>query len=125
MIINGKEFEKIASGKASLTLAEKYGFKNITYDELEKLAKQKNKKALAIYKEIGQNLGIGLLNVSYIFDPDAIILGGGFAEVPFYWKTMLKTLHKKDIANRKIKVLKAKLKDDAGLVGASLLDYSH
>jgi hypothetical protein len=56
-----------------------------------------------------------------VFDPEAVILGGGFASVPFYWKTMLKTLHDSDVAKRKIKVIKAKLGDNAGLIGAALI----
>ncbi|MBI2452119.1 ROK family protein [Candidatus Pacearchaeota archaeon] len=121
MLVNGKELEKIASGKASEKIAGKYGFRNINSFKLEELAKNGNKKAISVYKEIGKNLGIGLLNLSYVFDPEIIILAGGFAKVKFFWPAMLEFLHKNDLAKRNIKVVHAKLGDDAGLVGAGLL----
>ncbi len=121
MLIESKEFEKIASGSASVRLANEFGFKNITSFELELLAKQKNKKAIEVYKEIGRCLGIGILNIIYLLDPEIVILGGGFSKVEFIWPEMIKTIHQKDIAKRNIKVVRAKLGDDAGLIGAALL----
>ncbi len=50
---------------------------------MQELAKKGNKKALKVYEEIGHNLGIGLLNISYVLDPEIIILGGSFGKVKF------------------------------------------
>jgi len=120
MLIEGKRFEEIASGPASVRLARQKGIKGDSF-KIEELAKKGNKKAISVYDEIGRRLGIGLLNISYIYDPEIIILGGGFAKVKFIWKNMLKTLYNSDMAKRKIPVRHAKLSDDAGLIGAALL----
>lgn len=120
-ILCNDEFEHLASGKASERLAKKYGFKNISIYKVQELAKKGNKRALVVYNEIGKNLGIGLLNISYLIDPEIIILGGGFSKVKLYWPTMFKTLHEKDLLKRKIPVVEAKFGDDAGLIGAGLL----
>jgi predicted NBD/HSP70 family sugar kinase len=124
MIIEGKHLENLASGPATEKLAKKHGLKANTF-ELEALARNGNKKALAIYNKIGKYLGIGLLNLAYLIDPEIIILGGGFANVKFIYPEAIKVLHEGDWANRKIPVKQAKLKDDAGLIGAALLRKEH
>ncbi|PIN95690.1 hypothetical protein COU56_00790 [Candidatus Pacearchaeota archaeon CG10_big_fil_rev_8_21_14_0_10_31_9] len=104
MLINGKIFEKIASGK--------------TYNE--KMKNSLNEKQ-SIINEISNNLAVGILNISYILDPEVIILGGGFSNFKGLIKKTEKVFHKSDIIRRKIPVVHAKLKDDTGLVGAALL----
>jgi glucokinase len=121
MIVEGKHLENICSGPATLKYAKKQGLNISDTFELEDLAKRGNKKALAVYNHIGKRLGQGLLNLAYILDPKIIILGGGFANVKFLYKPAIEFLHKEDWANRKIPVKHAKLKDDAGLIGAALL----
>jgi len=121
MIINGKHLEQIASGPASVKLARKYKLNFKDTHELESLASKGNKTAIKVYNEIGKNLGTGLLNIAYLFDPEIIILGGGFANVKFIYPEARRVLHKGDWAKRKIPLLHAKLKDEAGLIGAGLL----
>ena len=114
-------FEHLASGDASVALAHKQGFKNITSLELEHLANKGNKKAKEVYNKIGENLGIGLANISYILDPDAILLGGGFSRVKHIYAPAQKALNKFYNITPKPKLLKARFGDDAGLIGAALL----
>ena len=103
MLIKGKMFEKIASGKY--------------YQELLNKNHNKNK----IINEISENLAIGILNVSYILDPEIIILGGGFSELKGLVKKVKEKFNNKNIIKRNIPVIHAKLGDNAGLIGASLL----
>lgn len=42
-------------------------------------AKTGDELALAIFKEVGQKLGLALANIAAIFDPEAIFLAGGLA----------------------------------------------
>ena len=121
MILDGELFENIASGRASINQARKAGFKNITEKELESLVHKGNKKALKIYKRIGKYLGIGILNASYILDPEIVIIGGGFSKSRHIYSTTRETVHKNDKIKRNIKIVRAKLGDEAGLIGAALL----
>ncbi|MBS3099180.1 ROK family protein [Candidatus Pacearchaeota archaeon] len=121
MIINGKHLEQLASGPASVQLAKSKDLKVKDTFELQALAKKGNKTALAVYSEVGRHIGVGMLNVAYILDPEIILLGGGFANVPYIYSSAKKALWEGDWANRKIPVMQAKLKDDAGLIGAGLL----
>jgi len=121
MIIDGKHLEDRASGTATLKLAKSKGLKIKNTFELEALAKKGNKKAKETYEIVGKYLGAGLLDLAYLLDPEVIILGGGFANVKAIYKPAIKILHEEDWAKRKIPVKHAKLKDDAGLIGAALL----
>lgn len=69
-------------------------------------------------------LGVGLAAVANIFDPDAIILGGGVAEAGAEFikriEQVVRQYTLKPIA-RELKVIKAELNLDAGIVGAIIL----
>ncbi len=118
---NNTIFEHLASGTASVNLAHKSGFPNISSLDLEHKADAGNKKAIGIYKKVGEYLGTGMANFAYIFDPDAIILGGGFTRVKHIHEPAQKTLEKLYTISPKPKILKAKFGDDAGLIGAATL----
>ncbi|MEK6818929.1 MAG: ROK family protein [Nanoarchaeota archaeon] len=120
-----KIFEHLASGNASLKIAEKLGFKKITSLELEELAKKGNKKAISVYNQVGFYLGIGLADLSYALSPDAFVIGGGFSRVKFIFPEAIKTLNSSYHISPKPKLVKAKFGDDAGLIGASLLTKSN
>lgn len=48
--------------------------------DVQHQAEAGNKKAIMIYRELGRNLGIALANLTNIFDPELIILGGGISQ---------------------------------------------
>lgn len=121
MIICNDIFEHLASGNASVKIAHESGLKNITSLELEERANKKDKKALKVYDEVGYYLGVGVVNLSYIFDPDIFIFGGGFSRVKYIYPNTIKTLNSLYNINPKPKIVKARFGDDAGLIGAALL----
>lgn len=120
-LIYNQRLETLASGPASLEIAKKYGFEKITSLELEKEANEGNLKARNVYREIGHYIGTSILNFSYILDPEIIILGGGFAKVKHIYPEIFRILEEEDMIPRKLRVVHAKLSDDAGLIGAALL----
>ena len=121
MLFGGKKLEKLASGPAATEMAKKIGLGNLNNQQLKLLADQGNQQALLIFKTIGEYLGVGLLNASYILDPEIIIVGGGFSHIPYVLASANKVLKEKDVIQRNIKIVRAKLGDDAGLIGAALL----
>lgn len=121
MIIEGKILEHLCSGPGTAKLAKKYGLKDTNTYLLKILADKGNKQAIKTFKESGKYLGIGLLNFAYIFDPEIIIVGGGLANVPYILKEAQRVLREEDKIQRNIRLIKAKLGDDAGLIGASIL----
>lgn len=76
------------------------------------------------FNEIGRDLGIAFANIVNIIDPEAIIIGGGAVEssdlfLPKVKKVMREYIHSPEA--KKIKLLKGKLGEHAGAIGAALL----
>ncbi|MFC1704860.1 ROK family protein [Nanoarchaeota archaeon] len=92
--------------------------------ELFELAEQGNKKAIKVWKETGFYLGVGIANFINIFDPEVIVLGGNIANAwKFFHKDMIATIKKRALI-KDTKVLKSKLGEDAGILGAASLCFS-
>ena len=83
----------------------------------------KNKKVEKLVDEYINNVAIGISNIINIFEPEAISFGGSFS---YYEDIFLERLSKKlneYIFNKdsKVKLISAKLKNDAGIIGAAEL----
>jgi glucokinase len=116
-----KIFEYWASGNASIRMAHETGMNGTTSFELEERANKGEKKAKAVYDKVGHYLGMGIANLVYIFDPELVIIGGGFSRVKHIYPSMEKSFRKFYTLNPKPKIVKAQFGDDAGLIGAGLL----
>lgn len=109
-------FEEYVTTRA---LQRSYG-KQISAKEIAYRAMKKDKKAKQAYEEMGRNLGCGLVNLTNIFDPEIIIIGGGIAKgYKLFEKEMMKTVKERQML--KTKITKTKL-EDPGIIGASLLE---
>ncbi len=124
-IQDGKIFEYWASGSASVRLAREAGMNEITSLELEHKADAGDKSARGIYDKVGYYLGLGIANLVYLFDPEVVVIGGGFSRVRHIYPTMEKTFRELYGLNPKPRIVKAKFGDDAGLIGAALLVKEH
>ena len=122
MIFDDDLFEHLASGSAATNFAKKEGLKIKNSYELEKLAQKNNRKAIAIYEKVGKYLGKGIVNLSYALSPEMFIIGGGFSEVEYIFPSARKFFSENYKIDPKPKIVKAKFGDDAGLIGAGLLE---
>jgi glucokinase len=115
-----------ASGKAP-TILEKAGtdFSKIKSGLLAKSVEAGEKDIGKIVDESARYLGIGMANCVNIFNPEAIVLGGGLVEKlgERYLKLAEKTMRDHALASlaKSVRVFASKLGDDAVAVGASLL----
>ncbi|MEI6378167.1 MAG: ROK family protein [Candidatus Falkowbacteria bacterium] len=78
-----------------------------------------------IFLELGEYLGLVFANIVNIVDPGIIIIGGGTAgSSDLFLSTARRAMvnHIESPQARKIKIVKAKLGDNAGAIGAALLD---
>lgn len=86
-------------------------------------ARAGDKKARKIIEEAAFYLGVGLANLSEIFDPEAIVLGGGLTKSwALFEKGVKKTL--KRYARQMPELVLTKLGDDNVLMGAAALVFS-
>ena len=80
--------------------------------------------AIEIFAETGQYIGIALTSIAHILNPQIAIIGGGIAEAGerLLFEPIRKELSKRamDIPAQ-MKIVKARLGNDAGIVGAAML----
>lgn len=112
-------------GNSAIAREAKRVFKRkISLEELEQLAKNKNRQALAIWSTVGKRLGIALAGVVNILNPDVVVIGGGIANVgKILFEKVNKTIHSQamPVQAKGLRVFKAGLGNDAGLIGAAIL----
>ena len=102
---------------------------NLSYDipgkELRKIIDDSQKQIQDIQSEYINDLALGISNLINIFEPDCIIIGGGFTR---YSKWLLKPLKQKLLNSEllfnereELIIEPAKLGNEAGIIGASIL----
>lgn len=91
--------------------------------EIERKAFLGDRKAKKVYNEAKKYLALGLTNIICDFDPEIIVLGGSIGVKSKLIYLSLRELVKKNLflKGKKIKIAKAKLGDDGGLIGAAML----
>lgn len=96
----------------------------LTPKKVDLAARKKDKVAISVLKEEGRYLGIGLANIVNFLNPEIIVLGGGLSNSDILIKEAtqeMKLRAFKRVSNTKI--LKAKFKSKAGMIGAALLIF--
>lgn len=88
------------------------------------LAKRGNKEAKKFWLRIAKRLSVNIVGVVNLLNPDAIVIGGGVAEAGLVLFDRIKDIVKKQampVQARAVKILRAKMGNNAGLIGAALL----
>ncbi len=96
-------------------------------EELGKRAIAGDPQALAFWQQYGRNLGAGLASLVYVLTPEAIVLGGGVsASADFFFPSLQAELERRVLPPSRtgLQLLKAKLGNQAGMVGAAHLAWS-
>ena len=123
--IKERAIEKIKSGRHSIVVKLVNGsLAKITPKILEEAALYKDRLALEIWEETGRYLGIGIASLINIFNPEKIVIGGGVANAgKFIFDPLCRTIQERalPIASQDTKVVRAKLGEEAGVIGAAML----
>lgn len=78
--------------------------------------------ATKAYEEIGRLLGLACCNIVNLLDPQGIIIGGGVIEsADLFLPQFKKTLEEIITSDRDVKIMKGKLGQESGAIGAALL----
>lgn len=115
--------EAYASVTSLIKIYRQLAKKKISGYNLIELINKKDKIALRIVKMGSEMLAEGLANIINIFNPEIIILGGGLSKAKPFIDSAIKLARTKVVYKQlaKTKVVKAKLGDWAGILGATLL----
>jgi len=103
--------------------AELYG-EEISPVIIEEYCKNKDKKAIQIYNEYGQNLGIVLSHVINMIDPQVISIGGGLSNAFVCFKESMLSVIEEHApsfnANHTI-IAQSKLRENSTMIGACIM----
>lgn len=127
--------EAYASGPSIVAMAEEYikGGKSTKYRELANpditpyivavAAKEGDPVARQIFRVMGEYIGMGLVSVVNLLNPEKIIIGGGVADAgAILFDPIKETIAKRAMTIQKeVEVVPAQLGNTAGVIGASLL----
>lgn len=121
-------FETYASIKRlKEKISEEYNLNTIDGEKIREFIKNNStdSKLQNILNDYIENLSIGISNIINIFEPEAICIGGSFAEYEEILKEPLKRalIDGNLLFNKRddIIIKHAKLKNDAGIIGATLI----
>ncbi|MDD2927879.1 MAG: ROK family protein [Candidatus Omnitrophica bacterium] len=96
----------------------------ITLEEASQLARGKNNKAVKFWNKIGKKIGLALSGIVNLLNLDAVVIGGGVSCAGKALFDGIKcTIPERamSVQAKRVKVFKAKLGNDAGIVGAGYL----
>ena len=100
------------------------GNEDRTAEMIFEAGQQGDELALEIFRRMGVYLGIGIANLINILNPEIIVIGGGVVNG---WELFEKHMHQQ-VEERafpllRVKIVRAKCGDDAGLLGAARLAF--
>lgn len=119
IILDGEhDFEYLCSSHAQ------YLWKGKDPRIIEDEARRGDKKAQEAYRIFGFWLGVGIANIVNVIEPEMIVIGGSLSKAwDVFYKAMEKSSRTYILSTqaKKTKIVRAKLGDDAGALGAAYL----
>ena len=99
----------------------------ITPEIISKAALKGDRLSMDFLAKVGKRIGTTLSGIVNLLNPELIIIGGGMAEAgePLF-NSIRKTVNERSlpVPKRAVKILKAKLSNDAGVIGAAALFFT-
>jgi glucokinase len=118
--------EVLASGHAATKAAQEQFGPAVDAHRLVRLANEGDSAAVAILAEIGSRLGAGMVSLVNVFNPELIVVGGGFAAAgDLLLEPARKRVAREALspAREFVRIVRAELGTAAGLVGAGLVAF--
>ena len=117
---------KIETGQQTILAEASKDGESLTPRQIAEAAQAGDQLAMEIFAETGRYIGIALTSIAHILNPQIAIIGGGIAEAgeQLLFEPIRAELSKRamDIPAR-MKIVKAHLGNDAGIVGAAMLAF--
>lgn len=117
-------WEAYGSGTAlTVTAREMLEDENITSFDIIEGVKNNDEKSRLVFMRWQNDILVGLIGLANIFDPDSIVLSGSMADFVNY--EILQEAVNSEIVTTPTKILHAKMKNNAGMIGAALLSFEN
>lgn len=100
---------------------------NLSVQDIWKRYEQGDRAAITLFQESCLLMGNIFANVVNAFDLEAIILGGGVSNLPIWYRDVQPHLQENlfGVDRGEVPILKAKMGDSAGVIGAAYLALRH
>jgi glucokinase len=118
--------EPYVTGVAAAKLAQEEFGPAVDAHRLVRLAREGEPRAVEILDGIGRHLGAGIGTLVNIFNPELVVIGGGFAAAgDFVLDPAREVLQREALARAgyRVRIVRAELGTAAGLVGAGLVAF--
>ncbi len=119
--------EAVASGHAAERVAKELWGESATAHQLVERARGGDAAAVAALSQIGELLGAALGSLANVFDPDVVVIGGGFGAAggdllldPARASASREAI---EPADSNLRIVEAELGEEAGLIGAALVGF--
>jgi glucokinase len=117
--------ERLESGENSILAEMVHDTESLTATHVGWAARKKDPLALEVIGEAGRHIGCHLASLVHAFNPEMIVLGGGVSRIgPPFFDGIEQALHEHVIHPmyvENLRLLPAKLGDEAGLIGAMVM----
>ena len=117
--------ERLQAGESSCLWELVQGdLERVTGELVTQEAARGDELARRVLQETATSLGLGIVNILHIFDPEMVILGGGVAHnLHLFYPTIVRTVQGHVMAHRRngVPVVASVLGGEVGLLGAAAL----
>jgi len=118
--------EPYVTGVAATKLAQQEFGPAVDAHRLVRLASEGEPRAVEILDGIGRHLGAGIGSLVNIFNPELVVIGGGFAAAgDFILDPAREIVAREGLAGagKRVRIVRAELGTAAGLIGAGLVAF--
>jgi glucokinase len=119
-------FETLVSGTAADTVARSVLSPDATGRDLVRLAHEGDARATEALAGLGRILGAGIATLVNVFNPEVIVLGGGFGKAgELLFEPAREVVAKEALSpgSELVRIVPAELGAEAGLIGAGLIAF--
>jgi glucokinase len=118
--------EPYVTGVAATKLAQAEFGPAVDAHRLVRLAGEGEQRAVTILDGIGRHLGAGIGSLVNIFNPELVVIGGGFAAAGDFILDPAREIVAREAlagAGKRLRIVRAELGTSAGLIGAGLVAF--
>jgi glucokinase len=118
--------ETLASGHAATLAAREVFGPAVDAHRLVRLANEGDRTAVELLATVGRRLGAGIVSVVNIFNPELVVIGGGFSAAgEFLLEPAREVVAREALSPARdlVRIVRAELGTAAGLVGAGLVAF--
>jgi glucokinase len=117
--------ERLEGGESSILVDMLEDSHPLTANDVGKAARKGDPLAREVVREAGTHIGRHLANLAHAFNPEVIVLGGGVSRIGELFFSPIEQAMRENVMHPSfvegLRLLPAKLGDDAGLVGAMII----